>query len=270
MLRAFNISLLSVAATLSTSAAAFDFSAADALFARRGESPAVAAEAKAAYHAAIPQVAGEELIYAAEKWSRLNYLAMLQTTSTDAIKAAAQAGLKQIEVITPSAVGPSPQYFYWKAVYLSLFAKANGVLASLSRSKELLETLDAGRKVDANYEGGGFDRLSAIAYAKLPAFNPVGPSGDKALAKELFERSINSPAYSKEAAEHIATESGDYFYSVYGYYAELLAETGHVDEAKELLTRAIERIEQENDVPTKRVPETQIDLVTLKTILAKL
>lgn len=268
MTKTFILSLFACVACMGTAFASFDFSAADGLYAARENNFAKIHEARAAYAAALAgSPTAEDKIYAIEQMSKLDVYETTLVTDNNQIKQISLACYDNVTNIAPSAVGSTPAYFYWRAACLAVWGRANGVLASLSRSSELVELIEAGNKVDSTYEGGGFYRLGAAVYSKLPAINPLGPSGNMDLALKYIDLAIASPAYAN--AVDPETSTGDYFYNAYQFKAEILDKLHRKDEAIALLKQVIARL-QAGDLPVGREAETRVYLADLQKTLADL
>jgi hypothetical protein len=250
-----------------SSAFSYDFSEADLLFSKRGEGQAAIEAARAAYEASLKTVTGRELIYAVEYLSRLDYYEGLRTDDVNLQKVIYSRCLERIEMIKPPAPTSTPEYYYFKGGCLGSWAKANGVLQSLIKSKELVDTLETGKKIAPAFEGGGFDRIEAPVFLKLPAINPYGPTGDKKKALAFAEAALASSAYSGSVEPD--TGSGDYFFNAFEYKAEILDALGRKAEAIDLLNNAIARIDA-GDISTFRVPETMEHRRGLQALLEKL
>jgi hypothetical protein len=260
------VGVLSVSAV----ATAADFGAADALFQRRAEGPAVIEQAKDAYAAELGSADRAQKLYAVDRLSRLAYYQGLITpeSAADQRKSFFKRCWDDVEnIIAPATIGENPEYYYWKGVCMAQWAKANGIASSLSKSGELVRTLEKGIQVDATFEGGGFYRLGAAVYQNLPPVNPFGPTYDINKSLEWANSSIASPAYS--GAENPDTATGDYFYNVYEYRSVALDRKGNRSGALANLKAAISRIEQ-GDVAPDREPETAAVLQTLKDLAGTL
>lgn len=254
----------------STQAFAADFSAADALFARRAEGKAVIAQGKDAYSAQLGSANKAQKIYAVSQMSRLAYYEGLITPESE--KKDRQDFFKRcwddVEAnLKPETVGENPQYYFWKGVCMASYAKAKGIAASLSRSAELVSTIEKGIQVDPTYEGGGFYRLGSAVFQNLPPVNPFGPTQDLNRSLQYSELAIASPAYSGEQFPETAT--GDYYFNVFEYQAVAKSRMGDRDGAVATLQEAIERIEA-GDVPQDRLPESEAFLPLLRAALESL
>lgn len=254
---------------LTSQALAFDFTHANQLFEARGNGQGAIAEARAAYTQALGQTSGDELIFAVESLSRLDYLEsrILPDSSNDARKTILERCLSNLDKISPDKVGKTPVYYYWKATCLARWSEANGILTSLFKTGELFGYLNDGLTTDPRYEGGGFDRILCSVYVKLPAFNPFGPSRNLGKAESSCEKAMGSAAY--PGAKHPETATGDYFYSINEFYAELYNAKGDNAKAVQMLDDGIQRING-GDIAPDRVPETAIEkqnLVDTKTRL---
>lgn len=255
---------------LAAAASAADFGAADALFARRAEGPAVIEQAKSAYADQLGSADRSQKLYAVDRLSRLAYYQGLITpdNASEQRKAFFRRCWDDVEnIIAPVQVGENPEYYYWKGVCMAQWAKANGIASSLSKSGELVRTLEKGIQVDATFEGGGFYRLGAAVYQNLPPVNPFGPTYDINKSLDWANSAIASPAYS--GAENPDTATGDYFYNVYEYRSVALDRKGDRSGALATLKGAISRIEQ-GDVAPDREPETAAILQTLKDLASSL
>ena len=255
---------------LSGQAFGADFSAADALYARRGEGKAIIDQAKSAYAKALSGAVSSDVIYGVDRLSRLAYYEGLITPETDVEKR--KAFFKRCwddleNLISPAKVGETPEYYYWKGVCMAQWAKANGVASSLSKSGELVRAIEKGMTIDESFEGGGFHRLGAAVYQNLPPVNPFGPTYDVNKSLDWANRSIASAAY--PGSEIPETATGDYFYNVFEYRAIAQDRKGDRAGAVATLEAAIKRMEQ-GDVAEDRVPETQAHLATLRSLLASL
>lgn len=258
---------VSASAILSLSAAAFDFSSADSLFEQRELGAAKIAEARSAYNADLTNLNGAEKIYAVEQLARLDYfegLILGNSGNKDARKTIYQRCLNTLdEHISPSKVGPNPQYYYWKASCLALWGNANGISASLGKIPELLKLINDGSSLDTRYEGGGLYRLASAVYLKIPEI--FGGGTEKAL--NFNNRALASEAYPD--SKDPSTATGDYFYNVYDQRAQALAKKGRKDEAIALLSEVLERIDA-GDLPLGREPETRLHRRDIEETLASL
>jgi hypothetical protein len=250
---------------VASSAFAFDFSAADALFTKRGEGDQVTntRAARQAYGTSLSRVSGHELMHAVSQMNRLDFFEGMIITDNEAKKAMFEACSDRTEKLDHAAV----EYYYWKGVCLASWASANGILSSLRRSGEVESFLLKGRAIDPRFEGGGFDRVLAFVYLRVPPINPMGPTRDVKKALAAAESAIAAPAYPGE--QDPSTATGEYFYNVYGVKAEILADLGRKAEGIATIQEAIERIEQ-GDLPVGREPETHLILRDLKNLLAEL
>jgi hypothetical protein len=259
-------SVCAVLAALSVSvvASAADFGAADALFARRAEGPAVIEQAKDAYAAQLASADRSQKLYAVDRLSRLAYYQGLITpeSASEQRKSFFKRCWDDLEnIIGPAALGENPEYYYWKGVCMAQWAKANGIASSLSKSGELVRTLEKGIQIDPTFEGGGFYRLGAAVYQNLPPVNPFGPTYDINKSLEWANSAIASPAY--PGSENPDNATGDYFYNVYEYRSVALDRKGDRSGALATVKGAISRIEQ-GDIAPDREPETAAILQTLK------
>ena len=242
---------------ISIPASAFDFSNANGLFARRAENDLLIDSARAEYSQALSHVSGHDYIFAVEQMARLMSYKGLKLIDSNAPQRVQifQQCMDDVELINPSLVGATPQYYYWKGVCLAQWGRANGVIQSLVRSQELIDTLDAGVAIDSTYEGGGYYRIKGAFLAKLPSLNPFGPTRDLEESKRLLELSIASPAYSQSSSPE--SDTGDYYFSTYYYYAETLEAMGLNDQARTIVNESMARIDS-GDIPPSREPEERL------------
>lgn len=256
-----------VAASLSLSVFAFDFGSADALFEQRELGASKIAQARLAYASDLTNLNGAEKIYAVEQLARLDYfegLILGNNGNKDARKTIYQRCLDTLDAhISPVKVGPTPQYYYWKASCLALWGNANGISASLGKIPELLRLINDGLALDTRYEGGGLFRLASAVYLKIPEI--FGGGVDKSL--DFNNRALASDAFPD--SKDPSTSTGDYFYNVYDQRAQALAKKGRKAEAIALLSEAIERIDA-GDMPFGREPETRMHRRDIEETLASL
>lgn len=267
-LNTLRASIVFVATAFSASALAYDFSKADTLYQKR-EDLASLNQARAEYELALQSgsLTNDEKVYAVESASRLDYYQGLVVTDIESQKTIFGKCMERVESIKPGVVPATPAYYYWKGTCMASWGRANGVLVSLNRSKELVEVLTAGKALDSTYEGGGFDRVLSAVFLRLPAINPFGPSGDKQKAFAYSDAAVSAAAYG--GAADPATATGDYFFNVYEFRAEILEALGKKAEAISLLNTAIARIDS-GDYAPDRNPETKVHRAVLVTLLAKL
>ncbi|MEY4064429.1 MAG: hypothetical protein RIR26_637 [Pseudomonadota bacterium] len=253
--------------TVSMSAIAFDFGAADALFSQREQGPAKIAEARAAYATGLTNLNGAEKIYAVEQLARLDYyegLLLGDQGSKEARKTIYQRCIDTLDAnIAPAKVGPNPPFFYWKASCLALWGNANGVSASLGKIPELLRLINDGIALETRYEGGGLYRLASAVYLKIPEI--FGGGVDKAF--DYNNRALSSAAY--PGSQNPDTATGNYFFNVYDQRAQALAKKGRKAEAVAVLQEALERIDA-GDLPVGREPETRLHRRDIEATLASL
>jgi hypothetical protein len=248
-------------------AMAADFTNANALFAERDNS-SKAEEARAAYAQLISGSSMEEKIYAVEQMGRIDYLVGSKlpenSDGNEKRKAIFKRCLDNQETINPKTTGvETPVFYYWKGVCLASWAKANGIVKSLEKSKELIETIETGKGVSATYEGGGFYRLGSVVYMNLPGLF----GGNLEKAAEYAALAESAEAF--EGALNPDTETGRYFYNLYTYKAQILAKQNNVSQAKATLQEAIARLNA-GDIPAGREPETALHKVEIEATLAGL
>jgi len=251
---------LAVSALTASQAYAYDFSSADAAFAKREDSAQLAAATKL-YNASLDSVSGAEKVYASEQLARLAFYEGNSIPESDSSNR--KKVFKRCMDVADTFDTKTVQHSYWRSLCLASWAKANGVLKSLEKAGEILELVEAGRKADETYEGGGIYRVGSAVYLNLPPL--FGGDIDKAWS--YAQRAIASPAYA--GSKNPDTDTGNYFYGVYLYAGQIAAKREGKDAAKAIVTEAIERIEG-GDMPVDRVPETNQYLVELKAYLATL
>jgi len=251
------------ACALATTAYAYDFSPADAAFKGRTDS-AKAAKARELYGKALVTVSGAEKIYAVEQLARVDYYEGNKTPESDADsrKKIFQRCMDNVESIKSTAAA-KPAYNYWRGLCLASWAKANGVLQSLAKAGELIDLVEKGRGLDETYEGGGFFRLGAAIYLNLPA--AFGGNVDKAW--DYSQKAIASAAYAGSTSPD--TDTGNYYYAVYLYSAQVAAKRDSKAAARAIAAEAIERIEA-GDVSPDREPETVVNKQEIADYLASL
>lgn len=244
---------------------AFDFSDADSLFSRRAEGDIASsiAAARAAYEKAIPQVSGSQLTHAVSQLGRLDFFEGLSITDNERKKSIFEKCISRADLLDNSGV----EFNYWKGVCIASWANANGILSSLRRSGEVESYLLKGRAIDSRFEGGGFDRVLAFVYLKVPPINPMGPTRDLKKALAAADAAVASAAYPGETDPSSST--GEYFYNAYDVKAQILTALGRTSEAITIVNDAISRIEQ-GDLPSGREPETMLILQDLKKTLAEI
>lgn len=246
-----------------TQAFAYDFSAADAAYAGR-EDASKAALARDLYTQALPSVSGPEKIYAVEQLARVDYYEGNKTPESDDAnrKKIFKRCMDNVENIKATST-THPAYNYWRGLCLASWAKANGVLKSLEKAGEIIDLIEKGRALDETYEGGGFFRLGSAVYLNLPPLF----GGDVDKAWDYSQKGIASPAYA--GSKNPDTDTGNYYYAVYLYAAQIAAKRDGKDAARAIANEAIERIEA-GDVAPDRAPETAINLKEIKDYLASL
>jgi hypothetical protein len=242
---------------------AYDFTAADAAFAGRSDT-ASADQARDLYSKALESVDGAEKIYAVEQLARVDYYTGNKTLESDssARKVIFKRCMDNVENIKSTAT-TGPAYNYWRGLCLASWAKANGGLQSLAKAGELIKLVEDGRGLDETYEGGGFFRLGSALYLNLPA--AFGGNVDKAW--DYSQKAIASAAHS--GSKNPGTDTGNYFYAVYLYSAQIAAKRDSKDAALAIANEALERIEA-GDVSPDRVPETEVNKKEITDYLASI
>jgi hypothetical protein len=270
MFKKLSVAFTAVAAVFSVSSAhAYDFTQADELFSQREGNLAKIAEARAGYVAALGQTSGVEKVYAVDQIVRLDYYEIQISEQKQRQMELADSCRKTLkDQISPAQVGETPNFYYWNAVCLASWAKANGPLQSLIHVNELLKYIDDGAKIDPTFEGGGFARVGSVVWSRLPNFpTPFSPKRDFDKALSLVTVALDSPAYSGEL--DAATATGKFFYTAYEYKAEILENRGDREGAIATLREALAKIDQ-GQVSMGREPETKQQAVVLRQMLARL
>ena len=260
---------------VAVSAQAYDFAAADALFAQRDtteEGAEAISRALAAYRQALQTVTGDDRLYAVSQIARL-YIYDGDMTRPDSDKKARMRIFDNCldtleDYLHPDNVGATPQYYYYKVYCLALWGKAAGPLRILVRAPALKRAIREGLKLDTRYEGGGLPRMIGAVYLNNKA-RPIGLyKPEKAL--ELIEQAIASEGVEDRAYPNILT--GADVAENYYHYAEALLKNDRKPEAIEVLQEAIAEYEEliELDaLPIGREPEAKYYLTKLRNRLAE-
>lgn len=270
------VTLLLAVSVSGTAWANYDFQAADALFLARGDGPAKIKQAVSAYQQALAtNLSNDEKAYAVEQIGALQiyYGYIVNQSDTSGRVQIANLCIETTNKIAPSASQPkTPQYYFWKAICTMAYANAAGPLQSLSLTKPVLKLIADGRKVNASYEGGGFDRLEGVMYTKLPPINLSGPSQDLGYAETKFKDSLDAGAYAhplNPSWRNMDYEVGNYFYATHLYYAEALVKQSRHGEAKELIENALAAMAA-GEIAPGRKPEAEVAKREMQSILASL
>ncbi len=256
-------------------AQAYDFTAADELFAQRApteEGAEAISEALAAYHAALDTVTGDEKLYAVAQISRLYIYDGDMTRPESDKKARMRIFDKCLDTlkahIHPDEVGATPQYYYYKVYCLALWGKAAGPLRILLRAVTLKRAIREGLKLDTRYEGGGLPRMVGAVYLNSKA-RPIGLyKPEQALT--LIEQAIASEGVEDRAYPEII--AGADVAENYYHYAEALLKNDRKPEAIELLEQTVAEYEELIELealPVGREPETRYYLEKLRKRLVK-
>lgn len=260
---------------VATSAQAYDFTAADELFAQRAsteESAETISNALAAYRAALDTVTGDEKLYAVSQIARL-YIYDGDMARPESEKKARMRIFDNCldtleEHIHPDQVGATPQYYYYKVYCLALWGKAAGPLRILLRAPTLKRAIREGLRLDTRYEGGGLPRMVGAVYLNSKA-RPIGLyKPEKALA--LIEQAIASEGVEDRAYPEILT--GADVAENYYHYAEALLKNDRKSEAIEILEQTIAEYEELIELealPEGREPETEYYLEKMRVRLTK-
>jgi len=260
---------------MSSATYAYDFTAAYALFAQRGSDTAGMAktqEAIAAYDVALPQVKGDELLYAATQSARAISLLGSSIKDTPAnAKERAEVFSKCVDNITnylsPDKFGSKTEnYYYWKSLCRIQQMRNASDEDKLKYGNMVIEDLRTCLKppLDFNFEGGGCNRLLGIIYTKLPGAN----GGGFAEAKKQFVKALESGTYPYKKPDgqtevEDANDVGETYYSAYVFYGELLFKADKKAEAKTMWKEALET-GRGGRVANRRIPETELDFAELE------
>lgn len=260
---------------VASSAQAYDFTAADELFAQRAsteEGAEAISNALAAYRAALDTVTGDEKLYAVAQIARL-YIYDGDMTRSESDKKARMRIFDNCldtleEHIHPDQVGATPQYYYYKVYCLALWGKAAGPLRILLRAPTLKRAIREGLKLDTRYEGGGLPRMVGAVYLNKKA-RPIGLY-KPAKALTLIEQAIASEGIEDRAYPEILT--GADVAENYYHYAEALLKNDRKSEAIEILEQTIAEYEELIELealPEGREPETEYYLGKIRGRLTK-
>lgn len=255
-------------------AQAYDFTAADELFAQRApteEGAEAISKALAAYRSALDTVTGDDKLYAVSQISRL-YIYDGDMTRPESDKKARMRIFDNClntlkEYLHPDKVGATPQYYYYKVYCLALWGKSAGPLRILVRAPALKRAISEGLKLDTRYEGGGLPRMVAAVYLNKKA-RPIGLYKPET-ALELVEAAIASEGVEDRAYPEILT--GADIAENYYHYAEALLKNDRKDEAIEILEETITEYEELIELealPVGREPEAEYYLEKLRERLA--
>lgn len=261
--------LAAASALLSWSAYAADFSAADALFALRGNGTAATAAARSAYDAMLPSLSGQELVYAVSHMAQLDIYAgeiLIPKAEKETRRNIFKRCFDELmPKINPELVGLTPNYFYWRGICLAFWGEASSLVERLAKVGEIKKMLAGGLAADTRYYGGGIMRLSA-GVTSNPMSRAIGlydPEGGLAKLNAALEAS-NFPGEANAGAQ---------VYANHRYKVETLIELNRKAEALELTNAAIEEIEylqSENSLPAGIEPETLWELNRLQDLKTRL
>jgi hypothetical protein len=188
----------------SLSAAAADFSDADAKFAVRDQGTGTenVLATRAAYKAILAEgVTGDELVRATEGVVRTLIFegTRFHGTTLDADRAARKTifsnCLTAVEGMNPEALkSDSPSYYYFKASCIAYKAEVSSPFERLVALGQLSQTVDKGLtfKEFENFEGGGLKRVKAAVLGN-PEAKTVPNAYQPKVAKKLIEEAIATP-----------------------------------------------------------------------------
>jgi len=147
--------------------------------------------------------------------------------------------------------------FYWKAAHLGRWAEAKGIIQSLSKKKEIMDTLEAifelntkDGKPGEEYEGHGADRILGRLYFKLPSF------------------AGGSLATSLKHLEQAFTKSPDIALNTVWYAESLGSDAAQKAKAKQILDELLKK--DPNTLNLNRIPETNEEFADAKKLRAEL
>jgi hypothetical protein len=263
---------LSLALTIvgyASSASSADFSQADQLFARRGESQSATVVARAAYENLLPELNTRELVYAVSRMAQLDvFFGERFYAKEQKAERRAHYGRCADELmpkILPSIAGETPEYYYWRGACLALLAESSTTLQRVLRVPLMKELIAGGEGLDTRYYGGGIFRVFA-GIASNPDARAVGLYNPQ-LALTKLNTAIDLEPYPGESL------AGKDYYSNYRYKVETLIELGQKAEALAVATTAIEEIDEliaASALPEGQGPETITEHIRLKGLRAKL
>lgn len=240
----------------------FDFTSADALFARRENNLENISSARQIYQRALKSAQGEELLHAVEHLGKLAYYEgelLVAESDHSARRKIFQQCQDDVESINPAKTGKEyPAYFYWKSACIALWAKSAKPWSVPGRIGDLEDAMNRGLELDASYEGGGIHRIMGSVYLKSKALSWVPGLGrfyDPAKALSHIEKAI---------------EMGPEYYNAHMVKAEILKELDRGNEGKKLLQEKANELSMRvgrNSLPLGLEPESK---VLLKQMLALL
>lgn len=145
--------------------------------------------------------------------------------------------------------------FYWSAAHLGRWAEAKGIIASLSKKQEIMDTLEAIFELNTKagdpgetYEGYGADRILGRLYFKLPGFAGGNPATS---LKHLTTAFTKGPEIALNTV----------------WYAETLSGTDKT-KAKQALDDLLKK--DPNTLNLNRIPETNEEFADAKKLRAEL
>ncbi len=201
-----NLFAATCALGLSLTAAAADFSTADALYAKRDEGRSSALKAREAYEQIVAQGAKDtDLVRAVEGVARTYLYEGGYLLSID--KADEKAERKKVfhdcwtvavENMSPAKLGfSSPAYWYLRASCIAQEAQVSSVLERLANLPKLNDALDKGLAAPGGdtYEGGGLLRVKAAVKGNPEAKGLPGGLYNPEEALKLIDRAIAAGAY---------------------------------------------------------------------------
>ena len=257
---------------------AVDFRHADRLFSQRGISAEGIDSIDKALESYTQLINGSqgpltqrEQIYAVVQKSRLYvYHGINQDKATDVGKNRRRTLFSKcrqdLQLIHPSNVGPTPEYYHYSAYCLILEAAVRPVVWGLSRIKDIKNLIAQGMKLETTFEGGGILRVAAGLHS-TPELRSVPGIWDPELAWNLIQQAIDSEPYGQSSLWGV-----DYCYNWAGIAMGLDAR-GKTREALSEINDSLEYwqdLEQNNALPVGIEPESRQCLRDMRLVADKL
>ena len=233
---------------------AHDFSVADGFFDRRDGSVANIERAMKEYRRALPRVRGDELVHAVSRLAHLAYYhgdLLLPSEATEQRVEIFSQCQEDVEKISPENLGTKhPAFYYWKATCWGLWGQAAGQWKALPKIGEFKDALKEGVALEESksYHGGGIYRVTAATYVKSKMMALLGLYNPKKAWKFV----------------NYAVKLGPHHYGVYLIKAEILAELGKVDKAKEVLRKLQALLQDKVNTGTLSKETGPEDKITLR------
>ena len=251
-----------------------DFTEADELFKKRGESTTISKQARQKYRSILSSgnLNNSEKIYAATQISRLlSYEGSILDKTTEPEKSQrkniyGKCWREAVELMAPSKVGgPTPNYYYFKASCMALYGEVSGTLENLQNVGRLRKAISEGKQYDTTYEGGGILRVEAGVISN-PKAKPIPGLYKPEAAASLIDQAIESPAYPG------SSNAGSDYCENYKRKVMILQELGKNQEAKAEGIEArdyFELLKAEEILPEGIEEETKICIDYLNMLISK-